>query len=123
MAALTRAVPANAPDMAPASLAASASQAPAQAGDCSPTYCATAQPQTSTIRPQAATTAAHRRFRPGDDCCGFGYRTGAVGTIATSRLAAWPHSAATPDCPKPTRHRAIITQQACTATLRQCPAL
>src|SRR5262249_53322582 len=123
MAALTRAGLAHAPDKAPTSLAASTSQDPARAGDCSPTYCATAQPHTSTIRPQAATTAAHRRLRAGDDRCGFGYRTGGVDTIATSSLTLWPRSAATPDCPKPTSHRAIITQQACNATLRKSPAL
>src|SRR5882672_10569666 len=132
---------AHAPDQAPRSPAAFASQAPAWAGDCTPPYSATAQPKTSTTKPQTATAAAHSRLprrlgpardrcrcraaapgRAGDDCCGFGYRTGAVDTIATSSLALWPHSAATPDCPKPTRHRAIITQRARTATLRQSPA-
>src|SRR5215813_3281250 len=123
MAALTTCELAHASDQAPRWSAATASQAPAWARDCIPPYSATAQPKTSTSRPQTATTAAHTRLRAADDCCGFGYRTGVVGMIATSRLAAWPRSAATPDCPRPTRHRAIITQQTYIATLRQSLAL
>src|SRR5215471_16586808 len=105
---------AHAPDQAPRSSVTFASQAPAWAGDRTPPYSATAQPKTSTTRTQTATAAAHSRLprragpakdnfrcraaapgRAGDDCCGFGYRTGAVDTTATSSLALWPRSAAT----------------------------
>src|SRR5215470_1075205 len=92
---------AHAPDQAPRSPAAFASQVPAWAGVCTPPYSATAQPKTSTTRAQTATAAAHSRLprhagpardrfrwraaapgRAGDDGGGFGCRTGAVDTIA-----------------------------------------
>src|SRR5215470_15038811 len=92
---------AHAPDQAPRSPVASANQAPAWAGDCTPPYSAIAQPNTTTTRPQTATAAAHSslphrlgpardRFRcrtaawgrAGDDRGGSGFRTGAVDTIA-----------------------------------------
>ena len=117
---------AHAPAQAPRSPAASASQAPAWRGCIAPRRTPRrpsrrpAQP-----RPQTATAAAHSRLprrvgpardrcrcraagpgRPGDGRCGFGYRTGAVDTIATSSLALSAALSCSPAARPPARRRA-----------------